>query len=352
MSRRIVSSEGSAADSAPSHPTTGRVARSSDTEGRGGRGAGAMQDGTRRGRSVRSHDDASERGFSRSRADGEFLDARKLSSEDLIEKTLKETTGTLGITERPKVVDFSARLKEKRAARTRTTAIRVAIVAAAVLVVGALTWLLLFSPVFRLESSHISVSGANQWVSSSQILSIAEKQSGKSLFLVSGGDVTEQLENIPGVTQARAGKHFPNRLEISIQAQRPAAMLKTKNQPLTAVDGQGRILNSVSGVSTDGIPVIEVSDVNTGLRSRAIKEALKVLSSLPESMRKSITQVSAQTQDSITTELNGGNRVIVWGDASQMELKKAIVDKIINDPTKIGDKHQVDVSAPLRPIIK
>jgi cell division protein FtsQ len=35
-----------------------------------------------------------------------------------------------------------------------------------------------------------------------------------------------------------------------------------------------------------------------------------------------------------------------------MALKKAVVDKIINDPTKIGDKHQVDVSAPLRPIIK
>jgi cell division protein FtsQ len=69
-------------------------------------------------------------------------------------------------------------------------------------------------------------------------------------------------------------------------------------------------------------------------------------------MRTSITKVSAQTQDSVTTELDSGNRIIVWGDSSDLKLKKAVVDKIINDPTKIGDKHQVDVSAPLRPIIK
>jgi cell division protein FtsQ len=50
--------------------------------------------------------------------------------------------------------------------------------------------------------------------------------------------------------------------------------------------------------------------------------------------------------------LNGGDRIIIWGDASQLDLKKAVVDKIINDPTKIGNKHQIDVSAPLRPIIK
>ena len=112
------------------------------------------------------------------------------------------------------------------------------------------------------------------------------------------------------------------------------------------------VLNSVSGVSVEGIPVIEVQNVDASLSRRPIKEALKILSSLPESMRNSITKVTAATQDSITTELNGGDRVIVWGDSSDLKLKKAVVDKIVNDPNVIGDKHNVDVSAPLRPIIK
>ena len=75
---------------------------------------------------------------------------------------------------------------------------------------------------------------------------------------------------------------------------------------MTAVDSKGRVLNSVSGVSVEGIPVIEVQNVDASLSRRPIKEALKILSSLPESMRNSITKVTAATQDSITTELNGG----------------------------------------------
>ena len=131
-----------------------------------------------------------------------------------------------------------------------------------------------------------------------------------------------------------------------------AAVAAYNPQRRTAVDSKGRVLNSVSGVSVEGIPVIEVQNVDASLSRRPIKEALKILSSLPESMRNSITKVTAATQDSITTELNGGDRVIVWGDSSDLKLKKAVVDKIVNDPNVIGDKHNVDVSAPLRPIIK
>ena len=180
----------------------------------------------------------------------------------------------------------------------------------------------------------------------------ARQQAGKSLLLVSGGDVETTIKDIPGVTSAKAVKHLPNSLEVTIKAQKPAAMLKTSEGTMTAVDSRGRVLNSVSGASVEGIPVIEVTDVNESLQNRSIKEALQILSSLPDSMRNSITKVTAETQDSITTELNDGDKVIVWGDSSQLKLKKAVVDKIINDPNVIGDKHNVDVSAPLRPIIK
>lgn len=43
----------------------------------------------------------------------------------------------------------------------------------------------------------------------------------------------------------------------------------------------------------------------------------------------------------------GETGVIVWGDSSDLKLKKAVVDKIVNDPNVIGDKHNVDVSAPV-----
>ena len=304
-----------------------------ETDQSGGRRSGrSISSEHAEGRSIEGYAD-------RSKAEG-FVDARRLQSEDLVSKTLQETTGTIGIMTRPKVVDFGERLKERRQAGARAIVLRVLIGLAVAVVLGAVVWLFLFSSVFRLEPGNISVVGANEWVSESQVLDIARQQSGKSLFLVSDGAVEKQIKAIPGVTSAKSKKQLPNSLEVTIKAQKPAAMLKTSEDHMTAVDSKGRVLNSVSGVSVEGIPVIEVQNVDASLSRR------------PESMRNSITKVTAATQDSITTELNGGDRVIVWGDSSDLKLKKAVVDKIVNDPNVIGDKHNVDVSAPLRPIIK
>lgn len=286
-----------------------------------------------------------------SRAEG-FVDARRLHSEDVVKKTLDENVGVLGVATRPKVLDFDARLKERKKAGTRVAAIRVLIVILAAALVSALIWLLLFSSVFRLETSQISVSGGNEWVSEKDVLDIANQQSGKSLFLVSADKVSSQLKNIPGVTQANVVKRYPRSLEIDIKAQQPAAMLKEPDGTLVAVGRKARVLNAVGKASMKGIPVIEVSSVDNGLNSRAVKEALTILGGLPDTMRTVITKVSAKTQDSITTELSSGKYVVVWGDSSELKLKSAIVDKLLSDPSLIGDKHQIDVSAPSRPIIK
>ncbi|NEG70052.1 cell division protein FtsQ/DivIB [Bifidobacterium choloepi] len=284
---------------------------------------------------------------------GGFVDARRLSSEDVVAKTLSETSGGIGLATRPKVIDFKARQKERKRAATRVIAIRAGIAAAVVAVVVALVWLLFFSPVLRLDAGNITVEGANEWVGEQQILSIAEQQDGKSLLLVSDGDVIAELEAIPGVSDATVTKHFPDSLTVTVTAQRPAAMLKVDgSSELTAVDSQGRVLNSVAaGTSTDGIPQITVDNVQDALKNKAVLNALTILNDLSETMRKSITTVTADTQDSVTTTLDSGITV-VWGDAADMKLKAAIVDKIINDSSVIGDKTQVDVSAPSRPIIK
>ena len=278
------------------------------------------------------------------------MDARALHSEDFVAETLHQTSGTMGVVSRPKVVDFSERSKERERANLRMTLIRVLIGVASVAAAVGLVWLLFFSTVFRLESNAVHVSGANEWVSEQTVHYIASKQVGKSLFLVSADDVAKQLKAIPGVSEADVSKKLPKSLLVKVKAQRPAAMLKT-GDTLTAVDAQARVLNSVTGANVDGIPVIEVKDVETSLKNRSVKEALTILGSLPESMRQSITKVTAATQDSIAITLSDGH-VVVWGDSSQLKLKKAVVDKILHDPNVIGNKMQVDVSAPLKPIIK
>ena len=238
------------------------------------------------------------------------------------------------------MVNFTERAKERKRANVRVVALRVLIAVVSVAVVAGLAWLLLFSSVFRLETSEIGVSGANEWVSAQTIHVIADKQAGKSLFLVSAHEVTEQLKSIPGVSEAKVSKQFPKSMSVEVKAQRPAAMLK-RGDTLTAVDSQARVLNSVKNANVDGIPV---------------KETLTILGALPESMRKSITKVTAETQDSVTTTLNDGDRVIIWGDSSQLKLKLAEVEEIDKNITAgtagFAGKHQIDVSSSQKPIIK
>lgn len=282
---------------------------------------------------------------------GSFVDARRLPSEDVVAKTLQETNGSIGVATRPKVVDFTARQKERRKANVRYIVRNAAIVVGVLVVLGFLAWFLFLSPAFRLEQDRISVEGANEWVSSEQVMDIADQQVGKSLLLVSDGAIERGLRDIPGVSEAKASKQFPNGLTVSIVAQRPAAMLKAKDGTLTAVDSQARILNSVSDQSVEGIPVIEVDDATQAVKGRAIKSAVTILDALPESLRGQVTSVSAATQDSIATTFANGITV-TWGDDSDLKLKMAIADKIMNDPKVIGDKKEINVSATSRPIIK
>lgn len=284
---------------------------------------------------------------------GSFVDARLLPKLDFVKKTLSQTSGSLGMMARPRMANFRERLKERKSAYLQFTLKRLLIVLLAAIVASAAVWLLFFSPMFLLKSSDISISGSNEWVSKQRIYLIASTQVNKSLFLVSSQEVIGQLNDIPGVTEAKVTKDFPHGLNIVIRAQRPAAMLKTKDSSrLTAVDAKGRVLNAVANVSIKGIPVIEVADRAKIFNNRAVLEAVKIVSSLPESMRARVTKVSAKTQDSVETELGDIKRTIVWGNSSQLELKKAIVAKIIDDPSKMGDKKQLDVSSPVRPILK
>ena len=284
---------------------------------------------------------------------GGFVDARTIPPDRPVSGRIgtdQEDQG-LGIFVRPKVLDFQARVREKKKVSRRLVLIRTAVVLLVMALIAGLSWLLFLSPVFRLQADKIGVSGGNAWVSNDRVASIVAHQGDRSLLLISTNGVEEEISGMAGVTDAKVRKSFPHGLQVTFDAQEPTAVFKDAQDKLTAVDRQGRVLNTVSK-PVKGVPVIQVSTVNRAQQDQAVRQTLRILSTMPEAMRHSVTKVTAETQDSITTELNQGKHVIIWGDGSDLKLKQAVVDKIINDPSKIGDKHQLDVSAPLRPIVK
>ncbi|WP_332461050.1 MULTISPECIES: cell division protein FtsQ/DivIB [Bifidobacterium] len=290
----------------------------------------------------------------RSASSGEgFVDARTIPPDRPVSGRIgtdQEDQG-LGIFVRPKVLDFQARVREKKKVSRRLVLIRTGVVLLVMALIAGLAWLLFLSPVFRLQADKVSVSGGNAWVSNDRVASIVAHQGDRSLLLISTNGVEEEISGMAGVTDAEVRKSFPHGLEVTFDAQEPTAVFKDAQDKLTAVDRQGRVLNTVSK-PVHGVPVIQVATVKRAQQDQAVRQTLRILSTMPEAMRHSVTKVTAETQDSITTELDQGKHVIIWGDGSDLKLKQAVVDKIINDPSKIGDKHQLDVSAPLRPIVK
>ena len=284
---------------------------------------------------------------------GGFVDARTIPPDRPVSGRIgtdQEDQG-LGIFVRPKVLDFQARVREKKKVSRRLVLIRTGVVLLVMALIAGLAWLLFLSPVFRLQADKISVSGGNAWVSNDRVTSIVAHQGDRSLLLISTNGVEQEISGMAGVTDAKVRKSFPHGLQVTFDAQEPTAVFKDAQDKLTAVDRQGRVLNTVSK-PVKGVPVIQVSTVKRAQQDQAVRQTLRILSTMPEAMRHSVTKVTAETQDSITTELDQGKHVIIWGDGSDLKLKQAVVDKIINDPSKIGDKHQLDVSAPLRPIVK
>ena len=336
----------------------GRPSRSKNISGSRTRSARSASSSSRsliKGNSVSvSKSAASKSATSRSTSSaGGFVDARAIPPDRPVSGRIgtdQEDQG-LGIFVRPKVLDFQARVREKKKVSRRLVLIRTGVVVVVMALIAGLAWLLFLSPVFRLQTDKINVSGGNAWVSNDRVVSIVANQGDRSLLLISTNGVEQEISGMAGVTDAKVHKSFPHGLQVTFDAQEPTAVFKDAQHKLTAVDRQGRVLNTVSK-PVEGVPVIQVATVKRAQQDQAVRQTLRILSTMPEAMRHSVTKVTAKTQDSITTELDQGKHVIIWGDGSDLKLKQAVVDKIINDPSKIGDKHQLDVSAPLRPIVK
>ena len=282
---------------------------------------------------------------------GAFVDARHLrSGESVSERLDSESFGGPGLLTRPKVVDFPERLRERRMANRRQRMMRAGVVVLAVGVVLSVIWALLFSPLLRLQSDLITVRGTNTWVSKADVTSIAGEHVGSSLLLISGNEIEEKIGRLPGVVSATATKQYPHGLDITVKAEPPAAVLKDSAGGMTAVDSEGRILNAVNA-SVKGIPVIEVKNASKSLDNKAVIQAVKVLGSLDESMRRKVSKVTAKTQDSVTTTLADGYTVI-WGNSSQMRLKKAVVNTLLSNPKQLGGAKTINVAAPDKATIK
>lgn len=249
----------------------------------------------------------------------------------------------------PVVSTTSAARFEERARMRRTLARRQAVgLVSAVVVLGALAWVLFFSPVLALDAREltIEIEGANSVVAADEVRAVVQARDETPLPRLDTGAIRQDVLDVPGVRDVAVSRDWPHGLTITIVAREPVAAVPADGRKgFTLLDVAGVQVGHVAK-APESLPVVDVPASD----ARTLGAVLDVVEQLPAPLAARVGSVSAQTQDTVSMKLRGGLRVD-WGSSAQTPLKAAVLTTLLGSDAVEGAK-VVDVSAPRMPIIE
>ncbi|WP_449385349.1 cell division protein FtsQ/DivIB [Cellulomonas soli] len=277
---------------------------------------------------------------------GELVAARRSTSRTVDPASGGAWTGPV----RPPVV--SPRSVERFAERARARRVlarrQVAGVVGGAVLLGALGWLLLLSPVLALDVDEVVVDGAGAVVAVDAVMAAVAPYDQTPLPRLDTVGLRDRVLEVPGVREAKVTRVWPHGLKVQLVAREPVAAV-----PAAAGEPAGFALLDMDGVQVgrvdaapEGLPVV---DVPVG-DARTLGAVLQVLEQLPADLLAQVGGVSAQTQDTVTMTLRDGVRVD-WGSAQDTALKVAVLTALRASPSTTGAT-VFDVSAPTLPITR
>ena len=258
----------------------------------------------------------------------------------------------------PPVVSTSSveRFAERARARRNLARRQVLLVSGSTVAVGALGWLLFFSPVLALDPAQVTVQGAGTVVAVDQVLGVVDAHATTPLPRLDTVSVRDEVLEVPGVREARVTREWPQGLLVVLVAREPVAAVPEQpdaGAQAATPDAPGFALLDMDGVQVgrvdvapEGLPVV---DVPVGDK-RTLRAVLSVLQQLPPDLLAQVGDVSARTQDTVTMKLRDGVQ-IDWGSAQETPLKIAVLTALRASPAAAGAQ-VIDVSAPRLPITK
>lgn len=254
--------------------------------------------------------------------------------------TPKRASATFGSSEQSGELD--ARRVEVKRARLRAIFARVAILAAALVVIAAIAWGVFFSPFFALSASKIEIAGAGEEASESDVEQTLVQFQGVPLTRMSMSSVEAAVEGITQVQSATAQRVWPDGLKVNVQARVPIAAVKTDGG-YDLLDREGVTLRTVPEVP-EGIVVATLNAETDKERASAMASIATVHEALAPELAERIETYIASP---LTLEMRTSDgRVIKWGDATENDLKARVVLLLLDQrPAQV-----YDVSTPQRPV--
>lgn len=208
--------------------------------------------------------------------------------------------------------------------------------AGAVVLIGVLAWLVLFSSVFAVRT--VEVQGA-ALLSSQEVLDQAEAPLGVPLARVSERKIAERVAQLPAVAQVTVRRKLPGTVLILLTERVPVFAIGNGGQAVL-VDAAGA---TFSGPRGEGLPTGEGSLSDPAL----LAGAAAVVNALPPDVRIRAATVKFTSRDAITVTLSDGVEVF-FGSAEQAQLKGEVALALLRGTSA----KRIDVSAPTRPVTR
>lgn len=179
---------------------------------------------------------------------------------------------------------------------------------------------------------------------------------GKPLPQVTAEEVQSLLGQVIQVKSSSIEARPPSTLRVHIVERIPVALLKNEDTYLL-VDQEGVELGTTTEPASAALPLIDGGTAVIG--QDTFNAMTAVLANLPQSILAQLANASAASPDAVELKLVDG-RSVIWGDASDMELKAVVLEALLSAPPPIpvaGGPEPVpvkvfDVSAPRHPVTR
>ncbi|WP_080463018.1 cell division protein FtsQ/DivIB [Actinomyces gaoshouyii] len=241
------------------------------------------------------------------------------------------------------------RLAERRRAARTLRLRRLTGAVAVILVIAAIAWGVLYSPLLALRPADITVEGAqdaSSGVDADQVRGVLAAHEGESLVRLDvdrlGGEVADGLVRVRSATVTRS---WPHGLTVSLELRNPVAAQETE-EGYAVLDSEAVVLETVTEAPA-GLARLAVDGAGEGgappLNAAQVATMTAIMGSLDAATRQRVSQATISTTGQVGLSLADGASV-VWGDGSQNALKARVLATLLTTSARV-----YDVSAPHNP---
>lgn len=208
-----------------------------------------------------------------------------------------------------------------------------------------LAYVLGWSSLFTVK--EIQVVGSPNTFSEEDIVRLSEVTLGGQLARINTRSTEEKITQIKWVQDVEISRNWiSGSVGLAVTVRKPIAFFNTKQVEGQTIDSEGQLF-VLPGFSNSDLPVISSASPAGAL------EANTLFTTFPLDFRRSITSMVATSSTSfiVNSKLKGREIEIKWGDSSEMNLKIAVIDRLLALPEnkKITT---IDLLAPHAPIVR